>query len=115
VRSDDRFVTAFAPELDIVVFAPQAASITEISAKSRAIFTAAAARGLHLAVADLPVGFFSSLLPRVRRDRDTITCLRSVLMKPEHLDWTDRIWDILASAAGPADVIRSESSTFRHP
>ena len=115
VRSDDRFVTAFAPELDIVVFAPQAASITEISAKSRAIFTAAAARGLHLAVADLPVSFFSSLSPGVRRDRDTITCLRSVLMKPEHLDWTDRIWDILASAAGPADVIRSESSTFRQP
>src|SRR6266481_1511585 len=114
-KNDDRFVTAFTPELDIVVFAPQGASISEISAKSRAIFTAAAARGLHLAVADLPVSFFSSLSPRVRRDRETITCLRSVLMKPEHLDWIDRIWDILASAVGPADVIKSESGTVRQP
>src|SRR6202035_905363 len=32
VRSDDRFVTAFAPELDIVIFAPQGSSISEISA-----------------------------------------------------------------------------------
>src|SRR5882762_1183582 len=114
-KNDDRFVTAFAPELDIVVFAPIAASLSEISARSRVIFSAAAERGLHLAVADLPVSFFSSLSPRVRRDRETITCLRSVLMKPEHLDWIDRIWDILASAVGPADVIKSESGTVRQP
>src|SRR5258705_434000 len=37
-RSDDRFLTAFAPELDIVVFAPRAADISEVSARSRAIF-----------------------------------------------------------------------------
>jgi hypothetical protein len=97
-RSDDRFVTAFAPELDIVIFAPQGASVSEISAKSRSIFTAAANRGLHLAVADLPVSLFSSLSPTVRRDRETITCLRSVLMKPEHLDWIDRIWQILSTS-----------------
>jgi glutamate/tyrosine decarboxylase-like PLP-dependent enzyme len=97
-RSDDRFVTAFAPELDIVIFAPQGASVSEISAKSRSIFTAAANRGLHLAVADLPISLFSSLSPTVRRDRETITCLRSVLMKPEHLNWIDRIWQILSDA-----------------
>jgi tyrosine decarboxylase / aspartate 1-decarboxylase len=111
-RSDDRFVTAFAPELDIVVFAPQAASISEISAKSRSIFAAAAERGLHLAVADLPVTLFSSLPPSVRRDRETITCLRSVLMKPEHLDWIDRIWEILVSAASATHVTRSATSTI---
>ena len=32
------------------------------------------------------------------RDHDTITCLRSVLMKPEHLDWIDRIWALLDEA-----------------
>jgi len=110
-RSDDRFVTAFAPELDIVVLAPQAASISEISAKSRSIFAAAAECGLHLAVADLPVTLFSSLAPSVRRDRETVTCLRSVLMKPEHLDWIDRIWQILISAADATQVIRSATST----
>jgi tyrosine decarboxylase / aspartate 1-decarboxylase len=99
LQADDRFVPAFAPELDIVVFAPRATSVCESSAKSRAIFSAAAERGLHLALADLPVTFFPNLPASVHRDRETLTCLRSVLMKPEHLDWVDRIWDILASAA----------------
>jgi len=99
IKVDDRFVAAFAPELDIVVFAPRAPSISEISAKSRAVFAAAAQRGLHLAVAELPVNFFSSLQPGVRLDRETVTCLRSVLMKPEHLDWVDRIWQILTTDA----------------
>jgi hypothetical protein len=111
-RRDDRFVTAFAPELDIVVFAPQAASISEISSKSRSIFTAAAERGLHLAVADLPVPLFSSLAPSVRRDRETITCLRSVLMKPEHFDWIDRIWEILNSATDATHVLKIASSNI---
>jgi glutamate/tyrosine decarboxylase-like PLP-dependent enzyme len=112
VTSDDRFVTAFAPELDILVFAPQGQSLTEISAKSRAIFAVAAERGLHLAVADLPATFFSSLAPSVRRDRETITCLRSVLMKPEHLDWIDRIWEILASASNTTNARKSASNTI---
>jgi tyrosine decarboxylase / aspartate 1-decarboxylase len=70
-----------------------------MSKKSRAIFTAAAERGLHLAVADLPVNFFPGLSAAVHRDGEILTCLRSVLMKPEHLDWIDRIWEILSSAA----------------
>lgn len=102
IGGDPRFVTAFAPELDIVVFAPRGGSVGEMSAKSRAIFGAAAERGLHLAVAELPVAFFSSLDAGVRRDRETLTCLRSVLMKPEHLDWVDRIWQILRSASDTA-------------
>ncbi len=98
-RADGRFVPAFVPELDIVVLAPRSSSIEEISAKSRAIFSAAAERGLHLAVAELPVRFFHGLGAGVQRDRETVTALRSVLMKPEHLDWIERIWGILAEVA----------------
>jgi hypothetical protein len=29
----------------------------------------------------------------------TLTCLRSVLMKPEHLLWLDQIWERLEAAA----------------
>jgi tyrosine decarboxylase/aspartate 1-decarboxylase len=101
--------------LDIVVFAPRAGSVSEMSAKSRAIFAAAAERGLHLAVADLPVNFFDSLAPSVRRDRETLTCLRSVLMKPEHLDWIDRIWQILASAADASQTTKSASRSLGQP
>jgi tyrosine decarboxylase / aspartate 1-decarboxylase len=99
LRADDAFLSAFVPELDIVVFAPRASSIGEMSALSRKIFTAAAARGLHLAVADLPVALFEGLRPKAQKDRDTLTALRSVLMKPEHLDWIDRIWEIILRAA----------------
>jgi tyrosine decarboxylase/aspartate 1-decarboxylase len=96
VRSDARFVTAFAPELDIVVFAPKATSASEASVLSRKLFEAAAKHDLHLAVAELPVQFWAENLGGMKRDRETLTCLRSVLMKPEHLDWMDRIWDLLS-------------------
>jgi glutamate/tyrosine decarboxylase-like PLP-dependent enzyme len=97
--ADARFMTAFAPELDIVVFAPKAASVGEASALSRKIFEAAAMRDLHLAVAELPVRFWAPNLEAMKRDRETLTCLRSVLMKPEHFDWVDRIWDLLTASA----------------
>jgi tyrosine decarboxylase / aspartate 1-decarboxylase len=115
VKEDGRFLPAFAPELDIVVFAPRAGSVSEMSAKSRAIFAAAAERGLHLAVAELPVNFLTLLEPGVRRDRETVTCLRSVLMKPEHLDWMDRIWEILANAADAAQLPKSATRSFGRP
>src|SRR5467141_804444 len=99
LRADVRFVTAFAPELDIVVFAPKAANVSEASALSRKIFEAAAKRDLHLAVAELPAGFWEANLGAMKRDRETLTCLRSVLMKPEHLDWVEQIWDLLSLSA----------------
>jgi hypothetical protein len=98
LHTDARFVTAFNPELDIVVFAPKAASVSEASVLSRKIFEGAAKRNLHLAVAELPVRFWDAKLGAMKRDRETITCLRSVLMKPEHLDWVGRIWDLLSLA-----------------
>src|SRR6202140_391237 len=55
LEKDARFVTAFPPELDIVVFATRAGSVSESSERSRKIFEAAARRNLHLAVAELPV------------------------------------------------------------
>jgi tyrosine decarboxylase / aspartate 1-decarboxylase len=99
LREDARFVTTFAPELDIVVFAPRAASVSETSSLSRRMFNAAAKRDLHLAVAELPVAFWDENLGAIKRDRETLTCLRSVLMKPEHFDWIERIWDLLSVSA----------------
>src|SRR5207249_8005449 len=81
LHADARFVTAFAPELDIVVFAPRAASVSETSVLSRKTFEGAAKRGLHLAVAELPALFWQGNLGATKRDRETITCLRSVLMR----------------------------------
>jgi glutamate/tyrosine decarboxylase-like PLP-dependent enzyme len=98
VRADPRFIAAFVPELDIVVFAPRAGSVSESSVLTRKIFEAAAGHNLHLAVAELPIEFWEGSLGVMKRDRDTISCLRSVLMKPEHLAWVERIWELLAES-----------------
>jgi len=98
LEKDARFLTAFPPELDIVVFAPCAGSVGEASERSRKIFEAAARRNLHLAVAELPTSFFEANLREMKKDRVSLTCLRSVLMKPEHREWVGRIWEILGEA-----------------
>ena len=104
LRGDKRFITAFPPELDIVVFAPRAASVTEASLLARKVFDTAATRDLHLAVAELPTEFFAADMNGMKGDRPTLTCLRSVLMKPAHREWVGRIWGILAEATREARI-----------
>ena len=104
LRGDKRFITAFPPELDIVVFATRAASVTEASLLARKVFDAAATRDLHLAVAELPTEFFAADMNEMKGDRPTLTCLRSVLMKPAHREWVGRIWGILAEATSEARI-----------
>ncbi len=98
IESNEKFLAAFEPELDILVFVPKGDSIEKISAKSQRIFEATAREGLHLAVAELPVKFWSSLKPE--SGRATVKCLRSVLMKPEHLECVGRIVSVLESCSG---------------
>ncbi|HLJ55367.1 MAG TPA: pyridoxal-dependent decarboxylase [Chthonomonadaceae bacterium] len=97
LRADRRFLAAFPPELDIVAWLPRAASLSEASRRTQQIFDVAAGLGLHLALAELPAAFFD--LEGVAVDRETALCLRSVLMKPEHLEWLDEIWRLLDVAA----------------
>jgi hypothetical protein len=95
ISADPRFVAGFAPELDIVTWAVRAETTTASSQRARAVFEEAGRRGLHLALAELPATFFAFARAGVKVDSATVTCLRSVLMKPEHADWLDRIWDLL--------------------
>jgi len=98
ISADPRFLVPFAPELDILNFAVRAATPEDSSRLARAIFDHAAQLGLHLALAQLPLSFFSAdtFAPT---SATHVTCLRSVLMKPEHLDWIDRIWQRIDAAA----------------
>jgi hypothetical protein len=100
LRADGRFATACPPQLDILVFTPRAARASETPSLARKVFEQAARRHLHLALAELPPDFFD--LDGMERDRGTVACLRSVLMKPEHLGWMDRIWGILSEATDAA-------------
>jgi len=98
LKHDDRFAPAFEPEMDIVVFSPHEKDRERASARSRAIFTAAARRDLHLALAELPLRFWSQTGFGSSSPEETMTCLRSVLMKPEHLEWIGPIWERLLAA-----------------
>ena len=99
LRADARFVaSASAPDLDIVVWALHAAGPEESSLRARRLFDAAASRGLHLALVQLPGSYFAAS----KEAGAAITCLRSVLMKPEHEAWLGEIWQRLSAAA--ADV-----------
>jgi hypothetical protein len=102
LANDARWLLPFAPELDIVVWAPRAKTIAEISALSQRIFDAAAEQNLHLALIRVPVRFFAQQHDPTTSAADAVLCLRSVLMKPEHRDWLDRIYAILSRVAESA-------------
>jgi glutamate/tyrosine decarboxylase-like PLP-dependent enzyme len=100
LRGDGRFVSlSGGPELDIVVWALRAADSRTESEQARRVFDACAARGLHLALAQLPGRWFGAG-GRAEKEAGMVTCLRSVLMKPEHEAWMDEIWKRLDAACG---------------
>jgi tyrosine decarboxylase / aspartate 1-decarboxylase len=96
VRADSRFVALAGgpPELDIVVWAFQAAESTGVSRRANDLFNACAMRDLHLALVQLPLFWFNGKSGR----EEHLTCLRSVLMKPEHESWLPAIWEKLMAA-----------------
>ncbi len=102
IRNDNRFLTLIEPALDIVVWAPRAASESRISQLTQSIFEIAAADNLHLATFKYPTSLLKKRWTGVKFQSDNVSCLRSCLMKPEHLDWLDRLWMILDKAADTA-------------
>jgi len=95
LHEDKRFITIMVPELDIVVWALQGESTSDISEASQRFFKRAAEKNLHLALFTYPVSLLKNIWKNVRFDTSRVTCIRSCLMKPEHLDWIDRIWEII--------------------
>ncbi len=95
ISADGRFVAPFAPELDIVVFAVRADTVARSSSLAQQIFAAAEKEHLYLALAQLPGKFFPQGTWVDQPHPTTVTCLRSVLMKAEHLPWLDAIWSTL--------------------
>lgn len=102
LAGDPRFIVGPVPELDIVVWAVRATRASESSALARCVFETAATLDLHLALAELPIEFLGSAGDGLEPDQPTVTCLRSVLMKPEHLVWLDQIWARLDKATPSA-------------
>ncbi len=99
LAGDARFVAGPEPELDIVVWAVGAPTLEESSRRAQELFDRAAAGGLHLALAHLPARFFAWAGWADAEEDSTVTALRSVLMKPEHLDWVEEIGARIRQAA----------------
>jgi tyrosine decarboxylase/aspartate 1-decarboxylase len=102
LRQNGSFIPfASRPELDIVVWQLRAESLKDRSARAQQVFDDCAKRDLHLALVQLPEAMFVPGLDRSANASEAIvTCLRSVLMKPEHEEWLDRIWERLMLAVG---------------
>lgn len=97
------FFPLMQPQLDIVVYAMDAADTKTSSQRARELFSRAADNELHLALIKLPADMLEHAAPGISVNSDTITCLRSVFMKPEHRDWLERIVSILESSAREID------------
>ena len=101
LRVDERFEPFQAgPALDIVVWRVRAETAEDSSRKAQQIFDKAAEMDLHLALVQLAGAMFERLPGALAsHSNELVTCLRSVLMKPEHEVWLDAIWERLMTAA----------------
>ncbi|WP_412067775.1 pyridoxal phosphate-dependent decarboxylase family protein [Rubrivirga sp. IMCC43871] len=92
-----------APETDIVVYAPESVSVSEIDRRSAAAFQ----RGMDdpddpvfVSLYRLSADRLAAAFPGLNRDADAARVLRSVLMKPEHEAWAPRLVNRLDELAG---------------
>ena len=100
LQESPTFTPLVEPQLDIVTYAVNAASTSESSRRAKDLFAAAADRELHLALIELPSVFVQRYAPHIEPDSEHVTCLRSVLMKPEHEGWVTEITALLEASAG---------------
>jgi glutamate/tyrosine decarboxylase-like PLP-dependent enzyme len=103
LAADSRVAPLFPPELDIVTWAVRAPSASAASAAARRVFEAAAAEGLHLALATFPRGMVEPAGAIATWDADAALCLRACCMKPEHAEWMPAILERLDRALAAMD------------
>ena len=100
LAADGRQLVGTPPELDIVVWTLAAAGRSQAGERAQAVFDAAARRHLHLALLKVPAQLAEDWWPGLKADADTVTALRSCLMKPEHKAWLPQIREILDASIG---------------
>jgi tyrosine decarboxylase / aspartate 1-decarboxylase len=110
LRNDPRFLIWIKPELDILLWTVRANSAGECSRLAEAVFRKAASMDLHLALAKVPSKVIARAANKANEqfeiDVDEVSCLRSCLMKPEHLDWLESIWQVLDQATAEALLLQ---------
>ncbi len=83
------------PELDILTYFPQTKGIkttAQISSLSKQVFDAGMKnRSFYLSLYKVPSSSFAELHPGFEVDTETVTILRSVLMRPEQADFIEEL------------------------
>jgi len=108
LRGDGRFepLAAGSPELDIVAWKVKAETAERASALAQRVLWHVHT-GFASGLVQLPLSWFVPADCAVSKvETGLVTCLRSVLMKPEHEAWLDRIWDRLTAAC--TDVLKNK-------
>jgi len=100
LAEDKKFMPLFEPDLDIVLWTVRNSKASLCSTLNEELRQRAAAQNLYLVVAKVPTHIVAEIAQQngiqFESDTDEITCLRSCLMKADHLDWLDKIWQILS-------------------
>ncbi|WP_037367375.1 pyridoxal phosphate-dependent decarboxylase family protein [Amycolatopsis orientalis] len=94
LKESDRFALHLEPALDIVAYWPRRSRMSEITEAANAILQNGMAdqeNPLYLSTLRVDADAFATLHPDVERDAETVTILRSVLMKPEHEAWIPQL------------------------
>jgi glutamate/tyrosine decarboxylase-like PLP-dependent enzyme len=98
LHSSNAFTPLVKPQLDIVTYVVNAPTSSQASRRAQEVFTEAARKDLHLALIELPTAFVRRFAQNITPDSETTTCLRSVLMKPEHEEWLERLTALLEAS-----------------
>jgi len=99
LQTSEKLRPLLQPETDIIIYGPASTDSRSASVAAKRIFETAARQDLHLALITLPASLVSQHWPDMQMNQETVTCLRSCLLKPEHLDWVDDICDTLERVA----------------
>lgn len=98
LKESDRFFPLIEPETDIVVWAVNGKTTEEMSDRAQRLFDKAEENQLYLSLYKYPTSKLHDAPFEI--DSDYLICLRSSLMKPEHEDWLNEIWDRLNKSVG---------------
>lgn len=105
LQQEPSCLTILPPDLDIVIWiakpSSKTISVKELSEHSLKIYETCLKAQLYPALLELQKDLVIKALPEAIHwnwDQETLMCLRSVQIKPEHLSWQNRIWDILQQA-----------------
>jgi len=98
LSNSEYFSPVLYPELDIVNYFPKAKTTSEINRKSEKLFDELMKNKdfpIYVSKYRLQKEFFSRLFPDIKSDTKEVIILRSVLMKPEHYFYIDKIFEVM--------------------